>query len=114
MSNRNSVDEIPHVLVIEEKCDDPIDTVWHVRHLDSCPKEQFLGWFDKHEPMQYFTCRVQACIDGNGLDDIENWKDLPVGEHLIVSQYVYYPGDFGGSYGAEHEISLMLKEADDE
>ncbi len=107
MSYRNEVDEREHVLVIEAKYDDgEID--WYIEHLDTCPKEEFLNGIDKSESMEYYICRAQACLDGNSLDDIEDWRELPIGRYDIKSYYEYIPGDFGGSYGAEHEIGLFL------
>lgn len=100
-------DDVPHILVIEVQGED-----WWIKHLKDCPTETFdageTDFTQKHEPVVYFTCRLQAVVDGNGLDDIENWKELPPGEYEIASYYQYYPGEFGGQYGEEHEIGLYL------
>lgn len=105
----NSVDEHPHKLLIERNHGkEPID--WCVVHRPDCPKETYQGQLGEKDPfdMIHYTCRVQAVIDGNGIDDIENWQELATGEYEIKSYYEYIPGDFGGSYGAEHEIGLFL------
>ena len=109
----NSVDEHTHKLFIERNYGkEPAD--WIVVHRDDCPKETYhgeLGQKDEY-PMIHYTCRVQACIDANGIDDIENWKELPHGEHKIKSYYEYHAGEAGGTYGEEHEIGLILVEDD--
>lgn len=105
-------DDKPHTLVIENEYDEVLGRKpdWSIIHLDDCPVEVFSdGSFDeKHEPLEYHNCRVQAVIDGNGIDDIEDWWRLPPGEYKIVSYYEYYPGDYGGSLGAEHEIDIFM------
>jgi len=104
-------DKEPHILVIENT-----DGDHYVKHLDDCPKEEFSSgdWeMDMSDPLEYYTCRTQAAIDGNDIDDIENWRELPPGEYKIKSYYEYHPGEFGGSYGAEYEIGIFLVNEDD-
>jgi len=102
-----SEDEFSHILVIENTEGD-----YYVKHPSCCPTSRASGMFDDLEETigWYYTCRVQAVLDGNGLDDIENWKDLAPGEYEIKSYYEYHPGEFGGSIGADHEIAIFLVE----
>lgn len=104
----NSVDEHPHKLLIERG--EYTSTDWCVVHRPDCPTETYQGQLGEKDPfdMIHYTCRMQAVIDGNGIDDIENWKELETGEYEIKSYYEYHPGDFGGTYGEDHEIGLFL------
>jgi hypothetical protein len=107
----NSIDDEPHKLMIERNHDkEPID--WVVVHLPSCPTETYQAQLSEKDPfdMIHYTCRMQAVIDGNGIDDIENWQGLETGEYKIKSYYEYHPGEFGGTYGEDHEIGLLLVE----
>jgi hypothetical protein len=110
-----SKDEQPHILVIENIDEEKGEYDWYVEHLPDCPKETYdTGmWDQKHEPMEYYTCRTQAVIDNNSLDDIEDWKKLAPGRYKIKSYYEYHPGEFGGTYGEEHEIGIVMVENDD-
>jgi hypothetical protein len=101
---KNDKDTEAHILVIEEQGES-----WDICHLKKCPTERGGAMFDDIEgETLYYTCRVQACIDANGLYDIDGWDELPPGRYDIISYYEYYPGEFGGSYGEEHEIGLLL------
>lgn len=110
MNKDYSEDEKPHILVIHSKYDSERGGDWTVEHLDDCPIEIYSSgdFEEKHEPLEYYNCRLQAAIDGNGLDDIEDWKELEPGEYKIKSYYQYWPGEYGGESDAEHEIGIFL------
>jgi hypothetical protein len=108
---RSNQDDQPHTLVIEHADHEKGEWDWFVLHLPTCPTEDVVGFGD--EPLEYFTCRVQAVIDANGIDDIENWRELKPGKYPIKSYYEYYPGEYGGTYGEEHDIGIFLVEGGD-
>ena len=100
-------DELSHILVIENT-----DHDWYVKHPPTCPTQKVIGgMFDDLEGFEFrHDCRVQAILDHNGIDDIDDWTDLAPGEYEIKSYYEYHPGELGGTYGEEHEIAIFLVE----
>jgi hypothetical protein len=102
----NDIDEQPHILILG--IDDDGVFIDEIHHLDSCEVEVDTALPHEIPFAQRHTCRVQSIIDCNGIDDIDGWRELPPGEYEIKSYYIYHPGEFGGSYGAEHETGIVL------
>ena len=94
MSRHDHKDSSPHTLVIEDIRGDLGEIDWHIEHLESCPKDEWTGWDDKHEPMEYYTCLVESVFEGCGLREAIGSTDLDPfslerGAYLIVGCSTY-------------------------
>lgn len=110
-----------HTLIISEPGDglEP-KREWRVVHPPTCPWEAYdldrsILWDDPLRGERRFdfhrVCLTQYEIDNIGLDGLEDWEKLPVGKHKIVVESIYYPGEFGGTWGEEWDVVMNLVEA---
>lgn len=92
-----------HWVAIEHLPDGDID--WTVEHPLDCPTETIPAP-DGHVDIEFHTCGVGTCVEANGLDDIQGWRDLDEGRHAIRFVHRRYPATHDSP--EEHDIWIEL------
>lgn len=111
---RSRTADKPHTLVITAPGDglEP-EREWRVVHPPTCPWEAmrcpslFLDEDNKHW-LFHRACLTQYEVENVGLDGLDGWEQLPPGRYQIVCESIYYPGEYGGTYGAEWDVEMSL------
>ncbi|MBU6232402.1 hypothetical protein KGP36_07245 [Patescibacteria group bacterium] len=102
----------PHILLIEGE--EGEDKSYSVKHNSDCPIEVLDDDFMGHK-REECVCDVEVELWHVGLDALSDqegneidWRELAPGEYQIRFWSEYYPGEFGGSIGAEWDCGLEL------
>ena len=110
----------PHILVLGEwyevECmEDDTGARYMERERDTevvhpkCCQYHIVYDFDNDGDFRSYRvhrCMVQDMIDYSGLD-LEGIDERPAGEHVFKAWSEYYPGEYGGDYGAEWDGGLL-------
>lgn len=117
--SRQSSEDRPHVLIVRAVGDglEP-EVEWRVVHPPTCPWEAWRHhpgpdlFGEMHDPDRRFDfhrrCLTQYETDAVGMDDVEGWPLAP-GRYRLVCASIYYPGEFGGTYGEEWGVEMRVE-----
>jgi hypothetical protein len=114
----------PHTLIveaIEDGLDPPVE--YRVIHPPTCPwdayrrsSDPFLHDEPDTDPREWIfvrACLTEYEVAAVGMDavctpDGREWP-LPPGRYRLTTESVYYPGEFGGTWGAEWDVEMTAE-----